>query len=234
MMDKSLQRRSTVFMIALILMAFGVILATRADLGTSPISSVPYVASLRLPLTIGEATLIMNIIFVSIEIAILKDAFQKRDLSQFITVLIFSASCDIFTYLLSQVEMTIYAYQWLLIVISTMILAFGVSMEVAANVSMMPGEFLVKIIAARTNAEFGTVKVCFDITLISISIVMALCFFGYLNGVREGTVFAAIATGFFVKFFNKLYHKTGFIDWMYSGERMSNYLGEEQPLDHGQ
>jgi len=223
-----------VFVIALVLMAFGVILATKASLGTSPISSVPYVASLRLPLTIGEATLIMNIVFVAIEIAILKNTFQKKDLSQFITVLIFSISCDIFTGLLYWVEMTTYTYQWLLVIISTLILAFGVSMEVTANISMMPGEFLVKIIAVHTNTDFGTVKVCFDITLISISIVMALCFFGYLNGVREGTVFAAIATGFFVKFFSRVFDKTGFINWMYAGEQTTNHLKGEQPLKHTQ
>ena len=62
-------------MIALILMAFGVILATKANLGTSPISSVPYVTSLELPLTVGEATIVMNIVLVTVEFIILKKAF---------------------------------------------------------------------------------------------------------------------------------------------------------------
>ncbi|MFA6680264.1 MAG: DUF6198 family protein [Candidatus Methanomethylophilaceae archaeon] len=233
-MNSSLQRRSIIFIIALILMAFGVILATKANLGTSPISSVPYVTSLKLPLTIGEATIVMNIIFVIIEFVILKKAFRKKDLTQFITVIIFSISCDIFMISFYWIDITTYKYQWLLVIVSTMILAFGVSMEVAANISMMPGEFLVKIIALHTKTDFGKIKVCFDITLITISIIMSLFFFGYLNGVHEGTIFTAIATGFIVRFFNKIYDKTGFIEWMYTKELPPNYSKREHHLEQNQ
>ena len=99
--------------------------------------------------------------------------------------------------------MTTYTHQWLLVIVSTLILAFGVSMEVAANISMMPGELLVKIIAAHTKTDFGIIKVYFDITLITISIIISLYFFGYLNSVREGTIFTAISTEFMSDFSTK-------------------------------
>ena len=41
------------FLLGVILNSFGVALITKAALGTSPISSLPYVLSFRFPLTLG-------------------------------------------------------------------------------------------------------------------------------------------------------------------------------------
>lgn len=48
-----LVRRYLVFGTALLIVAFGISIITRSNLGTSPISSIPYVASLNTPLTMG-------------------------------------------------------------------------------------------------------------------------------------------------------------------------------------
>ena len=44
------------FTAGVLLNAFGVALITKAALGTSPISSLPYVLSLRFPVTLGQFT----------------------------------------------------------------------------------------------------------------------------------------------------------------------------------
>lgn len=53
-----------ILVLGLIVMAFGVALSIRADLGTSPISSLPYVVSLFTPLTVGTATIAMHCVLV--------------------------------------------------------------------------------------------------------------------------------------------------------------------------
>lgn len=58
--------------LGLTIMAFGVAFSIKAALGTSPISSVPYVTSTISGLSVGTTTIIMNFMFVLIQIAILR------------------------------------------------------------------------------------------------------------------------------------------------------------------
>ena len=51
------------------------------------------------------------------------------------------------------------------LVIGCVIMAFGISLEVTADVIMLPAEALVRAIAQKTKIRFGNVKVCFDSTL---------------------------------------------------------------------
>jgi cytidylate kinase len=83
------------------------------------------------------------------------------------------------------------------------VLAFGISLEVLADVTMLSGEYTVQIAARRFKREFALVKVLFDWTLVIIAIAISLSYTGTVEGVREGTVIAAFITGPFVKFFGK-------------------------------
>ena len=57
-------KRYLLLLLGLSIMAFGVAFSIKASLGTSPISSVPYVVSLFAPLTVGTATIIMHCVFI--------------------------------------------------------------------------------------------------------------------------------------------------------------------------
>ena len=62
--------------LGLTIMAFGVAFSIKAALGTSPISSVPYVTSTISGLSVGTTTIIMNFMFVLIQIAILRKKYD--------------------------------------------------------------------------------------------------------------------------------------------------------------
>ena len=70
MTNKSL--RYFYFFIGVLINSFGVALITKAALGTSPISSVPYVLSLRFAPTLGEFTFVMNLIFIILQPVLLR------------------------------------------------------------------------------------------------------------------------------------------------------------------
>ena len=66
------------------------------------------------------------------------------------------------------------------------------------------GEAFVKAISDTTHKEFGNLKVGFDITCMVLSVALSLLFFDFtVRGTREGTVIAALLTGFVVRFFTK-------------------------------
>lgn len=86
------------------------------------------------------------------------------------------------------------------------LLGMGVSLEVKANVAMVPGEFIVGVIAERLGHDFGWVKMDFDITLVTIACVFSLLFLPHIEGVREGTVVAALIVGPISHFLQPCWH----------------------------
>ena len=53
------------------------------------------------------------------------------------------------------------------------------------------------------NTNFGTTKIIFDSTMTVVAGVLSVIFFGRLNGVREGTIIAALLVGFIARLFGK-------------------------------
>ena len=56
----------------LFIMAYGVAFSIKASLGTSPISSLPYVVSMVSPLSVGTATIAMHVVLILLQMIILK------------------------------------------------------------------------------------------------------------------------------------------------------------------
>ena len=63
-------RRYIVFLLGLFINSMGVGLITKANLGTSPISAIPYVLSLRFSLSLGEFTILFSLLLVAAQLLI--------------------------------------------------------------------------------------------------------------------------------------------------------------------
>lgn len=193
--------------LGLTIMAFGVAFSIKAALGTSPISSVPYVTSAISGLTVGTTTIIMNFIFVLIQIAILRKQYDWFQLLQFPAAIIFGTMIDVAEKVLKGITFTNYFEQWLLCVVGIFLVALGVSVEVMANLVTTAGEGIVLAICKVAPVKFSNMKVIFDVTLVCISVALSFIFLKHLDGVREGTVAAAIFVGLITKQTNKLMKK---------------------------
>ena len=75
-------KRYLIFTIGLFVSSLGVAIVTKADLGTSPISSIPYVLSLRYPLTLGEFTIIFSIVLIILQLIIIRKDFKTEYIFQ--------------------------------------------------------------------------------------------------------------------------------------------------------
>ena len=83
------------------------------------------------------------------------------------------------------------------------VLASGISVEVAPDLIMVPGEGIVAAISKVSGRRFGSVKVAFDVTLILIAAALSWVFFGDLVGVGVGTLLSAVSVGQFVNLTNR-------------------------------
>ena len=191
------------FLAGVLINSFGVALITRAALGTSPISSLPYVLSFRFPVTLGQFTFAMNLFFILGQVLLLRRDFQPIQLLQVAVNAVFSAFIDVSMDLLSWLEISSLPMAVLVLVLGCAVLAFGISVEVAPRVLMVPDEGIVQAIAAVTGWRFGNVKVGFDAALVSTALVLSLLFFHRLQGLGAGTILSALAVGRFVNLYNR-------------------------------
>lgn len=188
-------RRYLLFMIGLFINSLGVTLVTRADLGTSPISSIPYVLSLGFAPSLGTFTLYMSLFLIALQLLILGRSFPRQYLLQLPVSFLFSYFIDFSMKLLAFLKPDHYAQKLLLLLVGCFVLGFGVFIEVAANVVMLPGECFVNAVSMTYHTDFGKTKITFDSSLAALAIGISLLLYGKVNGVREGTLIAAVLVG---------------------------------------
>lgn len=126
---------------------------------------------------------------------------------QFPAAIVFGTMIDVAEYVLKPISFSNYFEQWLLCVVGIFLVALGVSVEVMANLVTAAGEGIVLAICQVAPVKFSNMKVAFDVTLVCISIALSFIFLGHLDGVREGTIAAAVFVGLITKQTNKLMKK---------------------------
>ena len=196
-------KRYIIFLIGLFINSLGVSLITKADLGTSPISSIPYVLSLNFPMTLGQFTIFFSILLIVIQLFILRRNFKAEHLLQIPISILFGYFIDLTMMMLTFIHPQAYGYKLMYLLIGCIILGFGVYMEVLANVAMLPGESFVRAVSTTWNTNFGNTKVAFDVSLTVIAALLSFLFVQRLDGVREGTIIAALLVGFIARLFGR-------------------------------
>lgn len=199
-------QKISILCFGLFVMALGVALSVKANLGVSPISCIPYVYSFKTPLSLGTLTILFNILLVIIQMGILRRNYRLIQLLQLPIVFAFGAFIDIALNLVSDLNVSNYYWQAFWCLMSCIVIAFGVFLEVKAKLTYLPGEGLVMAIRDTFKKEFGTVKIGVDSAMVFVGLMSSFVFLNQLQGIREGTVIAAILVGFIAKFFHKKIH----------------------------
>ncbi|MCH9275991.1 DUF6198 family protein [Bifidobacterium amazonense] len=198
-----LAKRITCFLVGIAIESFGIALITKSDLGTSPISGIAWVTTLRFPqISFGVTTFAVNVAFLVIEIALLRRDFHPVQYLQLAVTFWFAGTLDVSMRLLAWFVPDTWWSQGVGLLLGCVILALGICMEVAPGLIMVPGEGVVNAFATVTKVRFGTVKVCFDVSLVIIAGIMSFVFFGRIDGLGVGTVVAAVITGQIVNLIN--------------------------------
>ena len=197
MSRKELARRYVLFIISLFFSGLGVAFTKHGELGVSPISSVANVMYIKFPmLSMGNWLIIWNCILIVGQILLLRKNFQLIQLLQIPLSVLFGYFTDFGLFLVRPIPVNSYPARLLMVIIGILILGFGISLSVIANVIMNSGEAFVKALADNLDKEFGNVKLAFDISCVVIAVVLSLLLFDFkVMGTREGTVITAILTG---------------------------------------
>ncbi len=205
-------RRYVSFIFILFVIAFGTSLSIRANLGSSPISAPPYVLSLvpGITMTMGQIVICMHVLFIIIQILLLRKDYEWRQLTQILVSFLFGFYTDVTMWMTSYMQIPSdinpaigYTLQFVELLVDGALLAFGIACEVRCDSLMLAGEGLPLAIAKATKKDFGKVKICSDTTLVLIGIVFMFVFFGHWDWkmIGVGTLVSMFYVGFMVRVF---------------------------------
>ena len=196
-----------VLFVGISLMSIGIALAKLAQLGTSPISSIPNVMSYITPLSIGNLTMIFMVLMIFLQMVILREV-NLPIILQIVPGLAFGGLIDVFVDVFTNVGLPAlmghYLEQLAFTLLGMVVLSLGVFFEVNSRSILMPGEGLVVALTLRTKKPFGKLKMYTDLTMVAVALVISLLYFQGLVGIREGTIIAALFTGRLVTLYSPL------------------------------
>lgn len=197
--------RVIIYMIGLLILAFGVAFSVNSNLGVSPVNSLPYVISLIVEKKLGTCVTVVFISYILLQILILRKDFQWFNLAQILCSTLFGKFVDFAKMVVGDFAIPTYAGRLTMLAISIVLIAIGISMYMGVKLINMPMEGLTAAIASKLpKAKFHNVKVVVDCVAVGTGIVLSFVFLGGLFGIREGTVISAMAIGKVIPYVNKV------------------------------
>ncbi len=208
MKEKSIQmaKRILTYCTGLFVMAMGVSFSGTADLGMSPVNSIPYVLSeIFTQLSMGTWIIVIFSLYIAMQFILLGKNFQPWRILQLICTTLFGYFTDFTNFLAAQFlpdpalmtfsPVLVYSVRLVYLFISMVLIALGILLYLAPDLISLPGEGIMQVIAVKLHKPLPVVKMCFDCTVSVIALVISLVYFQQFHGIREGTVIAALGVG---------------------------------------
>lgn len=196
-------RRWIIFFLSLFFMGNGIAMVTNAQLGTTPISSVPYVVGKIFGFSMGTGTFAVNTLMLLAQIPLLGKTFRPRQLLQLPCVFVFSLFIDLGMWITHALIPESWPMCLVMALTGCLIMAFGIMLEITSSTMVIPGEGFVLALAYRFKLPFANLKVINDVSLVALAAALGWFCLGSIEGLREGTVITAFLTGVFIRFFTR-------------------------------
>ncbi|RQD70651.1 MAG: hypothetical protein D5S00_03755 [Tindallia sp. MSAO_Bac2] len=191
----SLVRRLAVYTSGMFLLAMGVAFSIKSGLGVSPVSSLPYALSLTLQKDVGLMSAMVFTFYVLLQIILLRRKFELKNLFQLGVAFLFGFFVSFSNALILPLTPVTYPYRLTLLVISLFLIAMGIIFYLSANLIPQPPEGIVLALQSTTGIPFSKIKIIFDSTSVFFAVILLLLFVGNIQGLREGTLLAALGVG---------------------------------------
>ena len=198
-------KRWLIFFFSLFFMGNGIAMVTNAQLGTTPISSVPYVVGKIFGFSMGTGTFCVNTLMLLAQIPLRGKTFRPRQFLQLPCVFVFSMFIDLGMWITHTLIPEAWPLRIGMTLVGCTIMAFGIMLEITSNTMVIPGEGFVLALAYRLKLPFSNLKVINDVSLVVLAALLGHICLGQIAGLREGTIITAFLTGFIIRFFSRCF-----------------------------
>lgn len=189
--------RMTEMAVGLAALALGTVLMIRAGLGQSTGTAMLSVLSGITGVRVGTLMMEMFVLFILGQLSILKKNFSPRHAAQLAVAWIQGSLVNYFQYdcpPLQELHPSGYAFAWILLCIGLILMSFGSSAIICANLVQMPVEGFALVFSQRFEHNFGTVRQMIDVAWTALAVIGLLAT-GQPSTIREGTLFCVLVLG---------------------------------------
>lgn len=203
---KTNKNKILMYLLGMFIVAIGAALSVKADMGVSPVTTIPYTVTYISGIDMGITTFLFHLLLVFIEFILLRKQFKPKDFLQILVGVVFGLFTSLCNYLIFLIPfpetMTV---RVLLLILSIIAVAVGLFFYVPAEIMPMAVEGLMLVISRVAGFKFSNVKIALDTAFSLISLIICLIVVQGMGSVGVGTILSAVTTGLVLKILTKLF-----------------------------
>lgn len=210
---KNTAARIFFYLLGICILALGLTLSTKTNLGASPIIAVAFAISRLSGLKLGDATFLLYCFFILVQIGLHLFSVQKhfsRSKKAILTDLLQLPFSIFFTRLLNLYAARIPApetipHRILLLVLAVVLIGCGAALMLDMRLVASPGDGIVQTLSDSSGLELGLTKNLVDVCCVLATCALTFGFTGHIIGIGIGTLAGMFGTGRVIAAFNKLF-----------------------------
>jgi uncharacterized membrane protein YczE len=165
-----------------VFVALGVSICSKADLGVSMIAAPAFVlyeaiAPIWSGFSVGMTEYIIQGLML-ILLCLVVRRFDWRYLLAFAVAVLYGYTLNFFLWLLGGVSFDEIWLRWVMLIVGDTVTALGVACFFRTYMPLQVYELFVAEVASRFRLNIHRVKLCFDMTLLALSVLLAVTLFG--------------------------------------------------------
>lgn len=192
-MTKPSLKHSIAYILSLAVLALGITLNTKTQLGVSCIVSVPFVVSQIFRLPLGITTFVYYLLLILLQKLLLGKGFRSIQYLQIIASLVtslFIQGWDMVLPLFQPVWLRV-----LMLIVAVVLTGIGASLSLAMDIVPNPADGLAHAVGKKLKRDVGLGKNVIDLASIAIAAALGLLLTGRILGIGIGTLCAMLLTG---------------------------------------
>lgn len=190
---QGLKMRLALFFIGINLLAAGIILNTRSNLGVAAFTSFFYALSEITHISLGTSSIIVYFVLIAIQVILLRRMTLSAALQIPFSV-VFGILTDFYDFIIPQPEL-LFAGRLLMLAFAIWLTSIGVWLYTNCRLVMTPVEGTVQTIADKTGKNFSLIKNGFDLSMLLLTVLLCLLLRQPFFGIGLGTVVSALLLG---------------------------------------
>ncbi len=197
------------YLFGIVILALGATLMEKADLGLSMVIAPAYLLHLKISqvlpfFTFGVAEYVIQAALLLLLVLLLR-RFHWYFLFSFATALFYGVTLDGLMLTIEQVSLSSLGFRILFFCLGLLCNGIGVAFIFRTYIAPEVYELLIKEVCAKWGFPIFQTKMVYDCASCLLSIALSFAFFGFLHfeGVKIGTIFAALLTGPLVGLFGQ-------------------------------
>ncbi len=192
--------RFVLYCVGLFVLGCGINMCIASNLGSTSISTLPYVISEVWQLDLGLCSTAVLSAIVGIQALVLRRDFQPVMLLQLFSSSVYGVFVGLANRLLMYVpQAPNYVVQVGYCLLGIVLVALGVLIYLGQNLVSLPVEGLAQTLAKKYHKQLPDMKMCIDWTIVISAVIVSYCNTGTVIGVREGTLLGAFGVGYCMK-----------------------------------